>query len=75
MSKLDDLVVEASRRATEQATIYNGREPTLAEASLVLLQAQLAVLASSMFDDDELVEYWESVISVVRGTVNPNEAS
>ena len=72
---VDELVVEATKRAYEQATVFNGREPTLAETSTVLLQAQLAVLASYMFEDEELLEFWKNVINVIRGSTKHAEVS
>jgi hypothetical protein len=75
MTDVDDLVIEATKRAYEQATVFNGREPTLAETSTVLLQAQLAVIASYMFEDAELIEFWRNVINVIRGSITHAEAS
>lgn len=74
--RLDDLVIEATRRAYEVATVYYGREPTLSETTLILLQSQLALLAATIFQGDDLVAYWRGVIDVIRGGgVTPGMAS
>jgi hypothetical protein len=68
---LDELVLEATRRAYEAAVVCHGREPTLAETSLVLLQSQIALLASTMLQGDDLLAYWKGVIEVIRGSNGP----
>ncbi len=71
MSKVDDLVAEATQVAHEQMLIFmasENREPTAIESTLFLLQAQLAVLSSAMFDDSEIVQFWQNVIVVMQGS-------
>lgn len=60
------LIHVAHQRAIEQATIVHGREPTMVEVLLLLMQSQIAMLTCTIFDHDELLAYWRNVIAVVR---------
>lgn len=64
---LEDLVTTATKRAYEQAMVLHGRVPTQSEVTVVLVQAQIAVLAASLFDPEELLTYWGNIITVIRG--------
>lgn len=72
---VDDLVVEASRRAVEAATVLYKREPTVIEASLILIQAQVAMLTATLLGGDEMEKYWANVIKVIRGRTSESPAS
>lgn len=66
MTKVEELVVEATQRAYMTAMVEaGGKEPTLLATTTVLLQAQLAVLAQALFEDQQGIEdFWQAVVTV-----------
>lgn len=64
---IEQLVKEAHQRAYEQAMLSVGREPNHFEVVILLIQAQLSMLTSTMLDRDELATFWRNVATVLRG--------
>ncbi len=65
--EIEELVTEATQRAIEAATVQLGRGPSMSEAGVVLLQAQVAMLAASLLEEDELITFYRNVIEVIIG--------
>jgi len=67
-AKVSELIQEAKKRSYEQAMIRHGREPTVHEVESVFFNAQLAMIAALLCEDDDMLgDYWAGVITVIRG--------
>lgn len=63
--RVEELVQEANSRAVERVML-EFPEPTATDAILVVVQAQISVLARGILDDDEFLEFWRDVVTVIK---------
>lgn len=62
---LEELVEEAKSRSVERV-VLEIPDATAADAVMLLLQSQVAVMMTRIFDGEELVDFWEDVVACIR---------
>jgi hypothetical protein len=72
--ELDRLIEEAGELAYNTAAAINGGSATLGQTTAVLLQSQISVLVSLLYEDSKIPLFWEDVIKVIKAIAESPES-
>lgn len=67
--QMEELTIQALETAYQELAIKSGGAVTMADAALVVLQAQISALAAVLFTDEERLEWMRGVTEIIKHSI------